>query len=516
MSVRLGALLFGVTIAAPATSWAQAPAPAPAEEDMEAVEKVTDLNRKALQNYENLEFEEARKLLKQALDLAQSSGLEKHIIMARTHLHMGVVLIASKQRDLGLKQFKKALEIQGDIRVTKTLANPEIEAAFEEARKSVEAAGTAGTGGQAGSGAQAGAGTGGAGGAPSLPDEPPEDEGGLKHRPVTQAKNGSSIPITVTIDPAVTGYAKVVLAYRPEGSADYFARDMQRSGNSFGAEIPADATNGNLVTYYVEAVADDEEETVVVGSGTEEKPHTIVLGSVAVKPPSECEEGDDDCVEEDDDEVPKFFIGMLGGIGLGYVTGYAEADVQHRVNPAGFSPFPTMQVVPEIGYMFSPSFRVSLQMRLQRVSGATSYSISAYEDRQKMDSSLPPLTPQQAGACGPEKLCSPANGAMLILARGTWFFGSSETLRPYFSAAVGGGQIRHLVKFTGSPADCGIGGNQVCVDTVLAGPVFAGPGGGVLFSLSKNFGLLAEAITLVGFPRFTFHVDVHAGVAASF
>ena len=71
------------------------------------------MNRDAVTAYQAKKYEDARKILKQALDLASTAGLEKHPIKARTHIHFGIVAIVGfKQRDLGIKQFKKAIEIQ--------------------------------------------------------------------------------------------------------------------------------------------------------------------------------------------------------------------------------------------------------------------------------------------------------------------------------------------------------------------------------------------------------------------
>src|SRR5204862_5207506 len=101
----------------------------------EAVDQITQLNRDAVTAYQAKKFDEARKLLKQALDLAAAAGLDKHPIKARTHIHMGIVIIGGfKQHDLGIKQFKKAIEIQSDIGLTKTLVTPELTDAFNEAK----------------------------------------------------------------------------------------------------------------------------------------------------------------------------------------------------------------------------------------------------------------------------------------------------------------------------------------------------------------------------------------------
>ena len=113
------------TVAVPGTAAAQ---------DQAAVNKVTNLNKKALDAYNKQDYESARALLKEALELCASAGLDKHPIRARTHIHFGIVAIVGfKQREVGLKQFRKALEVQPDIKLTKQLATPELQDAFEEA-----------------------------------------------------------------------------------------------------------------------------------------------------------------------------------------------------------------------------------------------------------------------------------------------------------------------------------------------------------------------------------------------
>src|SRR4029434_1498300 len=101
----------------------------------EAVDQITQMNRDAVTAFQAKKYEDARKVLKQALDLAAQAGLDKHPIKARTHIHFGIVAIVGfNQRDLGIKQFKKALEIQSDIGLTKSLVTPDLEKAFGEAK----------------------------------------------------------------------------------------------------------------------------------------------------------------------------------------------------------------------------------------------------------------------------------------------------------------------------------------------------------------------------------------------
>ena len=79
----------------------------------EATEKVTQLNREALAAVDKREFEKARELLKRALDMCKAAGLEQHPVAARTHVHMGVIIIQGfKSPDLGKKKFAKALKLR--------------------------------------------------------------------------------------------------------------------------------------------------------------------------------------------------------------------------------------------------------------------------------------------------------------------------------------------------------------------------------------------------------------------
>src|SRR6478672_12215541 len=136
----LASLLALFVAAIPATAAAQ---------DQAAVNKFTNLNKKAIDAYNNQDYEAARALLKEALELCASAGLDKHPIRARTHIHFGIVaIIGFKQREVGLKQFRKAREVQPDNKLTKQLANPALQDAFEEAVLAAE-------GGSSGGGAQA-------------------------------------------------------------------------------------------------------------------------------------------------------------------------------------------------------------------------------------------------------------------------------------------------------------------------------------------------------------------------
>src|SRR5688572_25452568 len=87
-----------------------APRSASAADEQAAVNKVTNLNRKAIEAYNKQDYESARAQLKEALEVCASSGLDRHPIRARTHIHFGIVAIVGfKQREVGLKQDRKSV-----------------------------------------------------------------------------------------------------------------------------------------------------------------------------------------------------------------------------------------------------------------------------------------------------------------------------------------------------------------------------------------------------------------------
>ncbi len=429
---------------------------------------VAKLNKKALDEYDNLNFEEARKILKDALDFCKEAGLDQHPITARTNLHLGVVLLTGfKQRDAAAKYFRKALEIQPDIKMTKSLANPEIQAAFDEV---VASLGKSGGGGGTATAIRSGA------------------DSGISHEPVTRASRGQGIPINVTLDPALTA-DKVVLSFRGAGSADFATRDMREAtpGN-FIAEIPATATGGTQVSYFIEAQKGGQP---IATLGTKVSPlatSLVAAGPVAgaIQTPRGKEPSSPPAA--DGAEASKFFVGLGVGSGVGWATGSGEISSSHVANPPGFAAAQIVHLTPELGYFLSPDLLLSVQARIQFLSGLTS--------------------------CPAPTCASPPSTAIAAFAKLTWLFGSDK-LRPYVSASAGGGRIRHVADFSWFK-QCGSTGMSGCVDSIPAGSVLLGPGAGIIYGVSPNFGLVAGLNTQFGFPDFTFNVDLNLGVAAQF
>jgi len=387
-------------------------APAYAQDaNPDVLSKVTKLNKQALGAYQKRDYDSARDFLKEALDLCKSSGLEKHPIRARTEVHIGIVLIAGyKQRDAGIAHFKKALEIQPDIQLTKSVSTKALQEAFEEA--SVGLGGAGGGDDSSGGGAQA---------------SNDENAGG-------DSASGDDNPAPRRRPPP---------------------KKKKKRGD------------------------DDDDDSAAV---------------------SKRKGDDDDSSGDDDDGVGgvnnkgRIFVGISAGGGFGIASGTGEmsSTVKHTLASAGFAPAQLMQFAPEVGYYLSSNLLLSVQARVQFVTG------------------LNPGTQ----TCG-SKPCATESTAIAGFAKATYFLGDGD-FHFFVGGSLGAGTIRHVAKFP-QDTSCTQGGQAAnCVDTLAAGPVLVGPNLGILYDFNKTFALLVAANTQLGVPKFTFNLDADLGLALKF
>jgi hypothetical protein len=459
-TTRAGALLLmaGVTLA---TALAARPALA---QDSAAIGKITLLNRKAVDAYQHLEFETAMRILSEALDQSERAGLTQHPIRARTFVTMGIVSLGGfKQRDNAVKYFRKALQIQPEVRLSPGLANPEIQAAFDDA---IATLGTTGGG-----------------------DLTPEKA--LVHEPVQSGQASQPVPISVTPDKDLEA-TSIVLRYRPATAYAFTDLPMKKGASgAYEASIPAAATSGEQVLYFIEARRVNG--TVLFARGSAAEPIVVTLAGAAktTTTTTTTTTGGGTAAGTEG----RLFFGLLGGAGVGWVSGAGEAT-RNDVASSGIDWTPTGQLAPELGYFVTPQFMIGVQGRLQLVTGATAYHV-------------PNADPNE---CGMDNICSPAKGALAALLKATWFpTAPGSAFQPYLSLSAGGGTIRHVSKVSGV-ATCG-SGTEICKDTVAAGPVLFGPGVGFRYAVSDAFGIVAEISSLIGVPNFTANADLNLGVA---
>jgi hypothetical protein len=309
---------------------------------------------------------------------------------------------------------------------------------------------------------------------------------------VTRARPGTAISITVNVEEGLK-FQKLVLAYRPNGSANFLGREMtQVDPGIYSAEIPARATSGTMVAYYIEA--QDQNGDPVAARGSDTKPLVIMLGEVRVANKgdkgSDKADDDDDDDDDDDENSSKFFTGIMIGSGAGYATGNGDLDRRTSYSSGGIALAQAVHIAPEFGYWLRPDIMLSLQMRYQYITGPTEIKDAAGQ------------------------VFHPANFALAFFAKATWMLGHG-TFHPLLSLALGGGQIRHVVKHP-TLKDCGLDMNSSCIDTIAAGPVLAGAGAGIMYTLTPHVALLAVANTQIGAPNFTFNLDGNIGAAYLF
>ena len=178
-------------------------------------------------------------------------------------------------------------------------------------------------------------------------------------------------------------------------------------------------------------------------------------------------------------------LGALLGGGVGWASGVGDVNADTHV-AGSFAAAKLGHLQLEGGYWLTNEIMLSLAGRFQMVTGPTVVEANM-------------------------RTYHPATYATAVFAEGTWSPAMGR-LRPYVSAAVGAGKIRHVVTLS-QLKDCGPMRNEVCVDTVGAGPFLAGVGGGLMYDLGERLALVAAANTQIGAPTFTFNIDLNAGLA---
>jgi len=461
--------------------------PSFADEPEEAtLNQIVELNKKALLAYDALDMETASALLHEALNICKREKLDNHPTAARTHLHLGVVYLSGlKFPELGLAEFREALTIDPKIQITKSLLNPEVEAAFEKAQKPEE--------GATGSRKRVPFPTG-----QELTGTPtsdaPQELRHISHPPVTRATRGQAIEIKAQVAPGM-GATKVVLAYMAQNASDFLAREMTRVDHALGwfhESIPAKATRGTWVAYYIEA--QDANDQILARNGSPENPHQITLA-----PESAAEDLPPSTRSSQSKGKNKVGAGrglwlvLAIGSGGGYHRGAPEMNPRDAsgadLEVSGLGAAELMHVAPEIGFFQNDNLIFSAQGRFQYVTGTEIVHLG-------------------------QKTYHPPVMAFAGLAKATWLATRpGKAFQTMVSAGVGAGQIRHTITTPASANLNGCGAGPTCKDTVLGGLGLLGAGVGVRYLLRESVGLYAALEVLAGLPNFMVNADLNIGFA---
>jgi hypothetical protein len=516
----------------PATAFAQ---------DQAVIDKLVQMNKKALDDYDTLDFDSAKKRLLDALMTGKKAGLDNHPVLARTYIHLGAVyLIGFKDRQKALQSFGRALDIDPNIQLSKGIDTPEVTAAFQEAQR--------GHGGGGGGGESAApkpkrrgpimeSDSGGS--APPPPRRPPppppeDDEGKEPDLPVHVAALDCPTPDEAIIDRALLlrcavapnlPVASVVLLYRAPGKDGYTEEVMTKSPKGWlQATIPKKAVTGKSIQFYFEGR--NAAGKAVVANGGADSPNIVLLVEESARgeasaAPSGVDEEENPLADEEGPYRPRLHLGHRDtdregldtrygkrkwwiGIGLGTGYGYAKGNGFEAVNKSPETscstpncvPFHSLQgefvpglawaglghLAPEVGYAFNPDIALSLEGRIQYIGQSGQFANYG------------------------------AKAAISVLAK-LLFYTKQNQLRFFGSLLAGGGEGFRFVVYPAS-GQAPVNGYDFSSfkDTVLGGPFVAGAGGGVYYELAKSVSAVGEIHALAGLPTFSVVVDFNAAL----
>jgi hypothetical protein len=305
-----------------------------------------------------MDYEVARKQLNQALAIAKKARLDKDPIVARVYVDLAITQLAGSDQEAAKLALLSAAQIDPKIAIDAAYKSPELVRLLDEAKAVV-----------AGLDAAADA-------APTSGDGVDcRTLRGVQHTVVEISKRGAPQAIEAWIGGDVAP-ARVAVMYRPEGAVDFTeAKAVRQGGCKYVATIPASATQGSVVHYYIAAY--DQSNKVLAAKGSSGAPNVMAVGerrratgpAVAAAVPGGAEDPSLDARPAIDRSgsagpagVPhKLRIAVSAGSGVGYVTGRTESDNQVQTCCIGTS---LLVVTPELGYYVTPRITLGLAGRL--------------------------------------------------------------------------------------------------------------------------------------------------------
>ncbi len=448
---------------------------------------ITAKSKEAMENYDLMEYDAAKKLLNQALAIAKKGKLDKDPVTARVYLQLGIAEFAAGNTDAAKTAFISAVQIDAKVQIDAAYKSPDLTKLLEEARKE-------------------------AGGGGSKPDPTPDLSGGsdidcsavkgLQHTIVDSAPAAAPAKMEAIVGSEITP-VKVAIMYRASGATDFTEVKMSKDGECrYTGSIPASAMKGELVHYYVGAF--DANNKVIAAKGSSGSPNILELtAAVAVRPGGSDNEdpinkGGGTGGGSDGGSIgggvvaggkpPKVMITLAGGTGFGYVTGGTEGGNMVEQCCVGNS---YVVLLPELSYMVNQQLSIGLAGRIGLPIGANVNAL----DREGHSTVAP--------------------GGMLRVRYA--LSQSGQGIR--VMGQVGGGVMRNTIHLkTSTPG--------MDTDIVAQGPLLLGGGIGYIKMLSNNFAFVADLSALAGIAvvdevsglkvNSGFGADLSLGIAVGF
>lgn len=256
--------LLGLSLVTAAS--AQPKTDAPSEQPANpALGQIQALNGEAVTAFGAYSFKKGLQKLEEAVELARKSKLENDPGLAPTYVLLAMGVIAGRD-DLyrGLHYFVHGLRLKKKVGMPRSLVTPQILRVYRSAKKAITAIGNP----------------------PQVKlalyvervqtalDTVRKDARGLVHEPVDEAKFKLPIPVTAVAGVDIRA-TKFYLYFRAAGKVKYDRLPMKLSRGAYRAAIPAKATKGRYVHYYIEAR--DQRGRVAASNGSERSPNVVTI-----------------------------------------------------------------------------------------------------------------------------------------------------------------------------------------------------------------------------------------------
>jgi hypothetical protein len=308
-------------------------------------------SKEAMDSYDMMDYDAAKKQLNQAIVIAKKAKLEKDQAAAKVYLNLGIATFAAGDQEGAKVAFLSAVQIDPKIQIEPAYRQPALVKLLEAVRTEV----TGSTGDTQ----------------PALPPGPPAVDcatvTGVQHTIIDAGKTNVSLPIEAYIGSDVTP-AKVSAMYRPEGATDFIESRLTKQGDcKYTGSIPGSAVKGTVLHYYVAAY--DANNRVIAGRGTSGSPNLVELTAG----PAGKGDGEDPIGNPGGGSgggvsggvtvsgPAKIYVGVAGGTGFGYVTGKTEFDNEVENCCIGNS---LIVITPEVGYYVNPQLTIGIAVRL--------------------------------------------------------------------------------------------------------------------------------------------------------
>ncbi len=324
-----------------------------------------DINTKvkeAMESYDLMDYDAAKKALNAAAATAKKAKLDRDVLTAKIYLDLGIVAFAVPDADGARNAFQVAVSIDPKIQIDAAYRSAEMAKLLDEARKGAKKP-------PAGGDVE-----------PDSVDMSGADCSsvkGLQHNILDSSRANAPAAIEAMLGSDVNA-AKVSLQYRPEGATAFTEVKLTKSGCKYSGAIPASATHGSVVHYYVAAY--DANNKVLAAKGSAGSPNILELSGggtvkgdeedpLGSKPSTGTVASTDEItgsvsgnVTPDNPGAPKkVTLGVAVGTGFGYVTGNTEGGNAVKNCCIGAS---LAVITPELSYAIDGKTSVGIAARL--------------------------------------------------------------------------------------------------------------------------------------------------------